>query len=169
MLNWPKYCILTVLFLCSCSKNAKILNEMAVFGGGCFWTLDFYFEKIDGVQEVICVYTESGSEAVQVKYDPQKVSFSKLCKVFMKIHAPETDYKAKYRSLIQTDNPENFKIALAIVNELKKSADVKTTVEKTGPLTIPDEMHEDWHKNKNSEPKCHLPKGSFEELMNSLN
>ncbi len=166
---YTKICIFIALFLSSCSENAKNLNEIAVFGGGCFWTLDYYFEKVDGVNEVTCIYTGSSSEAVLVKYDPQKVSFSKLCRIFMEIHAPETNYKAKYRSVIQTSNPQNFKIAQSIIEDMQKSKAVKTTVEKIGKNTIPDEMHEDWHKNKNSEPKCHLPEGSFEEFIKSLN
>ena len=105
---YTKYYIFIVLLLISCNNKNKSVSETAVFGGGCFWTLDYYFEKIKGVKQVKCIYTGSGSEAVSIIYDPAQVSFEKLCKIFMGIHSPETEYKAQYRSVIQTNNHENF-------------------------------------------------------------
>ena len=164
-----KYYIFIVFLLISCNNRSKKVNETVIFGGGCFWTLDYYFEKVEGVKEVSCIYTGSGSEAVSVLYDPAQVSFEKLCRVFMGIHAPETNYKPRYRSVIQTNNKDHFQTALRIIEDIKKIKDIKTTVEKIDEATKPDDMHEDWHKLKNSEPKCHLPEKSFEEFLKSLN
>src|SRR3990170_4416358 len=72
--------------------------EKATFAGGCFWCMEPPFEKLDGVKEVISGYTgghkanptyeevSSGStghvEAVEVVFDPTKVSYEKLLDVF---------------------------------------------------------------------------------------
>ena len=73
-------------------------TETAIFAGGCFWCMEPPFEKIDGVEEVIVGYTggeeeeptyqevSSGRtghlEAVQVIFDPDKVSYQELLEVF---------------------------------------------------------------------------------------
>ena len=169
MLFYVKIWTFLTLFLLSCSKSQENSDDYAVFGGGCFWTLDYYFEQVEGVKSVKCIYTQNGSEAVFLNYDSSKVSFYKLCQIFMKIHSPETAYKEKYRSVIQTDNEENLQTALNLIKKLKKDKEIKTVVEKVGKYTIPDSMHEDWHKLKKSEPKCFSVEESFEEFLQSLN
>ena len=84
------------------NKNTKT----ATFAGGCFWCTESDFEKVDGVLEVISGYTggskenptyeevSSGqtghTEAVQVVYDPAKVSYKELLDIFWK-HMDPTD------------------------------------------------------------------------------
>ena len=83
-------------------KNLKI----ATFAGGCFWCSESDFEKISGVVKVISGYTggkkenptyeevSAGTtghvEAIQVYYDPEKVSYEKLLDVFWR-HIDPTD------------------------------------------------------------------------------
>jgi len=80
--------------------------ERATFAGGCFWCLEADFEKIDGVVQVVSGYTGGRTEdptyeavcsgrtghveAVQVVYDPQKVSYEDLLEVFWR-HIDPTD------------------------------------------------------------------------------
>ena len=80
--------------------------EFATFAGGCFWCVESDFEKNDGVIEVISGYTggeesnptydevASGQtghvEAIQVKYDPQKISYDELLDIFWR-HVDPTD------------------------------------------------------------------------------
>jgi len=70
----------------------------AIFAGGCFWCMEAPFEKLDGVSEVISGYTGGAmlnptyqevsaggtghTEAVEIHYDPQLVSYEKLLEVF---------------------------------------------------------------------------------------
>ena len=104
-----------------------------------------------------------------VNYDTKEVSFERLCKISMAIHKAETEFKANYRSVIQTNNEEDFKFAKAFIESLKKDKNIKTEVEKIGKASTPEAMHEDWHKLKGSEPKCNFPEMSFEDLLKSLN
>ncbi|RMD84256.1 MAG: peptide-methionine (S)-S-oxide reductase [Candidatus Dadabacteria bacterium] len=81
--------------------------ETATFAGGCFWCMEPPFEKLEGVSEVISGYTggfkenptyeevSSGTtghyEAIQVKFDPEKISYAELLEVFWKQIDPTDD------------------------------------------------------------------------------
>ena len=86
--------------LAAVQVNAGPRLEKAVFAGGCFWCMVPPFEKLDGVKEVLSGYTgghtvnpsyeqvSSGGtghlEAIQVLYDPSKISYERLLDVFWK-------------------------------------------------------------------------------------
>ena len=94
--------------------------EKAIFAAGCFWGVEAAFMEIDGVQTAPCGYiggrTESPTyqqvchedtghaEAVEVTFDPEKVSYEKLLDAFWKMHDPTTlnqqgpDVGDQYRS-----------------------------------------------------------------------
>ena len=74
--------------------------EKATFAGGCFWCMEHPFEKMDGVLEVVSGYTGGNTEnptyeevcsgrtghaeAVQITFDPSKISYEQLLEVFWK-------------------------------------------------------------------------------------
>ncbi len=78
----------------SSGASAEMKLEKATFAGGCFWCMEPHFEKLDGVKEVISGYTgghkvipthkevsaciAGHAEAVEVIYDPTKVTYEKL-------------------------------------------------------------------------------------------
>ena len=78
--------------------------ETAVFAGGCFWCSESDFEKLDGVASVVSGYTggtekdptyaqvsanrTSHTEAVEVRYDPSKISYSELVEYFWRTIDP---------------------------------------------------------------------------------
>jgi len=92
------YRIILSLFIICLPLTAQEKVEVAVFAGGCFWCMESPFEKINGVKEVISGYTggkkenptyeevSSGLtghlEAVQVYYDPKKISYIQLLEIF---------------------------------------------------------------------------------------
>ena len=156
-----------LLLLCSSCKKAEIqTTDQAIFGAGCFWVLDYYFEEIKGVTSSNCIYTNSGSEAVLITYDPNSVSFEELCDVFFELHDPSTDYKDQYISLIHVNSKTHRDIAYQKIAALKEEIEVKTTVQEAGLFKIAEEMHQDWHKKKNSIPKCSIPKdGVLESIL----
>lgn len=144
------FLLLSLLVFTGCKKEVKVTYDTALFGGGCFWTLDYYFQKVDGVIECNCVYSSMNSEAVLLKYDKSKVSFKKLCEIFFELHDSNKDFKPKYISLIQT----NEKIDLEYAEKLVKEKRYGSLITELGPTKNPEEFHEDWHKNKNSIPRC---------------
>src|SRR2546428_9048627 len=105
--------------------NAKAMpaaTELATFGGGCFWCIEAVFERLDGVQSVVSGYaggkspnptyrqvcggTTGHAEAVQIEFDPGKISYERLLEVFWQAHDPTTpnrqgaDGGTQYRSII---------------------------------------------------------------------
>jgi peptide-methionine (S)-S-oxide reductase len=113
----------------------------AVVAGGCFWGIQAVFQHIDGVESAVSGYAggtvanpdyhsvSSGStghaEAVEVKYDPAKVSYGKLLQVFFSVaHDPTQlnrqgpDVGTQYRSAIYFTDPEQEKVAEAYIDQL---------------------------------------------------
>ncbi len=96
--------------------------EKATFGAGCFWGVEKVFAEMDGVvstavgytggtrrnptYEEICTGRTGHAEAVQIEYDPEKVSYTELLEVFWTHHNPTTlnrqanDVGTQYRSAV---------------------------------------------------------------------
>jgi peptide-methionine (S)-S-oxide reductase len=97
-------------------------NEIAVFGGGCFWCTEAVFLEIKGVKAVasgysgghvanpnyyqVCEETTGHAEVVRIEFDPSEISFKEMLEVFFASHDPTTlnyqgaDRGARYRSVV---------------------------------------------------------------------
>ena len=115
----------------------------AMFGAGCFWGVEYNFNKVEGVNEAVsgysggkvdnptyeqvCTNTTDHAEVVLVDYNPNVVSYDKLLQVFWEKHDPTTlnrqgpDIGTQYRSAIFYFDSEQKKIA---EESLKKRQDV---------------------------------------------
>ena len=116
-------------------------DATAVLAGGCFWCVEAVYLQLDGVRtvksgyaggtadtadyETVCTGTTDHAEAVEIAYDPSKVSYGKLLKVFFSIaHDPTTkdrqgpDTGRQYRSAIFYATPEQKRIAEAYIAQL---------------------------------------------------
>jgi peptide-methionine (S)-S-oxide reductase len=113
----------------------------ATLGGGCFWCLEAFYERIEGVEDVVSGYAggdepdpsyrqvgsgETGhAEVVQVRFDPAKISYRELLEIFFTMHDPTTlnrqgaDVGPQYRSIILHHSPEQKAEADRIVRELE--------------------------------------------------
>ena len=151
----------------------------ATFAGGCFWCMEPPFEKVDGVVSVTSGYTggkETGPsyqevssgrtshvEAVLVKYDPTKVSYDYLLKVFWRQIAPTdnggqfADRGPHYRTAIFVRNKEERAAAEASRKELAKSGIFKepivTEIRPAGPFYAAEGYHQDYYKKNSSHYK----------------
>ena len=118
--------------------------QIATFAGGCFWCMESDLEKIEGVIEVISGYTGGHTEnpsysdvsaggtghveAVQVFYDPEKVSYRELLDVFWRQVNPTdpggqfVDRGSQYRTAIFYHDNEQKRLALASKKQVEKSA-----------------------------------------------
>jgi len=148
--------------------------EKAIFAGGCFWCMVPPFEKLDGVSEVISGYTgghkvnptyeevSSGitghMEAVEVTYDPTRVTYEKLLDVFWRQINPTdaggqfVDRGSSYKSAIFYSNEEQKKLAEKSKEELEQSGrfdkPIVTEIRPAGPFYRAEEYHQDyWKKN----------------------
>ncbi|NTV58591.1 MAG: peptide-methionine (S)-S-oxide reductase MsrA, partial [Deltaproteobacteria bacterium] len=117
--------------------------KRAIFAGGCFWCVEADFEKVDGVIEVISGYTGGKTEnptyegvsagktghveAIQVVYDPRKISYKELLGFFWR-HVDPTDpwgqfvdRGSQYRSAIFVSDDEEKQLAEESRKELEAS------------------------------------------------
>lgn len=126
------YYLQTIESKAGSAMNEKNNNlETATFAGGCFWCTESDFEKVDGVVEVISGYiggqkdnptyeevsagVTGHAEAVQVKYDPAKVTYHELLDIFWK-HVDPTDIGGQF-----IDRGSQYRTAIFYHNEDRKS------------------------------------------------
>jgi peptide-methionine (S)-S-oxide reductase len=121
-----------------------------VFAGGCFWCVEAVFEEIDGVIEAtsgyaggtketadykaVCSGTTGHAEAVEITYDPSKITYVDLLKVHFATHDPTTlnrqgnDVGPQYRSAIFYANDEEKELARAFLEDLAEAKVYKSPV-----------------------------------------
>lgn len=119
-------------------------SETAVLAGGCFWCVEAVFQQIDGVEKVVSGYSGGDAasahyeivstgktghaESVQVTYNPRKISYGRILKVFFDVaHDPTQlnrqgpDVGRQYRSAVFYSNPEQKRIAEAYIKQLDQA------------------------------------------------
>ena len=137
---------------------ATASSEVAVLAGGCFWGVQGVYQHTSGVLNAVSGYsggskmtanytmigtgTTGHAEAVEIKYDPKKISYGKILQIFFSVvHDPTQlnrqgpDSGTQYRSAIFTTNDEQKKVADAYIAQLNAAKVYsKPIVTKVGPL-----------------------------------
>ena len=117
--------LLLLTSLLSCAPC--VLADKAVFAGGCFWCMESDFEKLDGVTDVISGFTggtlknptyygnhEGHYEAVEVTYDPNKVSYQELLDYFW-VNIDPFDARGQF-----CDKGSSYLSAIFVSDEMEK-------------------------------------------------
>jgi peptide-methionine (S)-S-oxide reductase len=155
--------------------------EKATFGAGCFWGVEAAFRRLPGVTATAVGYSggqtknptyrdvcsdESGhAEVVQVDFDPEKISYRDLLKVFWENHNPTQlnrqgpDVGTQYRSAIFFHTPEQQKEAVASKDELRKSGKfskaIVTEISPAAEFFRAEEYHQQYLE-KRGLASCHI-------------
>ena len=141
-------------------------TETAVLAGGCFWGMEDLLRKRPGVIDTRVGYTggqnanatyrnhPGHAEALEVVYDPSKVSYRDLLEFFFQVHDPTTvnrqgnDVGTSYRSAIFPQSPEQEAVARETIADVDASgiwpAKVVTTIEPAGPFWEAEPEHQDY-------------------------
>lgn len=178
--------IFLLLIIYSSFSHAK---EKATFAAGCFWGVEEFFRKTEGVYETSVgysggrktkpTYNEVGSgstghaESVEILFDEKKINYEKLLDLFFKIHDPTTlnqqgnDLGTQYRSAIFYRTPEQKIIAEAFKAKVEKSKAWKnkivTEIVAAGPFYEAEEEHQKYLlKNPKGYDNHFLRKISFD-------
>ena len=162
--------------------NNRLPMKKATFGAGCFWGVEALFRKVPGVVEVVSGYTggtlvnptyedvcnsETGhAEAVEVTYDPEKVSYERLLEVFWMNHNPTTpnqqgpDHGSQYRSVIFYHDEEQKRLAEASKEAVGQSGKwqrpIVTEIAPAETFYRAEEYHQRYFEKLGIEPTCHL-------------
>ena len=154
------------------------MKENAVFGGGCFWCTEAVLEELEGVVEVTSGYAggdienpgylqiSSGNtghaEVVQAQFDPRKICYADLLRVFLATHNPTSlnrqgaDIGSQYRSIIFYHNDAQHQTAREIVAKMQSYFD-KPIVTEIVPFTKffkADENHQDYYRSNPEKAYC---------------
>jgi peptide methionine sulfoxide reductase msrA/msrB len=150
----------------------------AIFAGGCFWGVEYFLQKEQGVFSVtsgytgghvknpsyreVCTGKTGHAEAVRIIYDPDKTSYEKLLRLFLEIHDPTQvggqgpDLGDQYRSEIFYKNEEQKQVAEKNLSILRsKGLKVATTVTKADEFYEAEDYHQDYYFKNGKVPYCH--------------
>jgi peptide methionine sulfoxide reductase msrA/msrB len=157
---------------------AEVKYGRAIFAGGCFWGVEHWFQQQPGVIEATSGYTggttdsptyeslhahgTGHAEAVEVLFDPVRVSFETLAKLFFEIHDPTQhdgqgpDIGAEYRSAIFYTDDEQKQVAEKLIAELTaRGMDIATQLAPAGAFWPAEDYHQDYYAKKGAAPSCH--------------
>ena len=173
-----RHCVNSVSLNFQKKKASTSPLKKAYFAGGCFWGVEYYLEKIDGVKEVTSgfmgghlknpgyydvVRKDTGHiETVEVVYDPSKVSYETLAKMFFEIHDPTQtdgqgpDIGSQYLSAIFFNNTQEYETIERLIKVLEdKGFKIATKIRAKAPFYSAEAYHQDYYERKGSKPYCH--------------
>jgi peptide methionine sulfoxide reductase msrA/msrB len=170
---------LPLFFVIQPGSKADNMYAEATFAGGCFWCMEYPFEQMDGVIDVVSGYTgghkenptyrqvTSGRtghyEAVKVTYDPERVTYSELLDVFWRQIDPTdaggqfVDKGSQYLTAIFYHDEEQRRLAEKSKKELDRSGrydkPIVTEIKKASTFYMAEEYHQDYYKKSEARYK----------------
>lgn len=161
-------------------NTANMNIETATFGNGCFWCTEAIFQDLEGVEsavsgysggqvenptyEQVCSGKTGHAEVLQIKYDPAKISYEELLKVFWETHDPTTlnrqgnDVGTQYRSAIfyhddkQKELAEKYKAQLAASGTWKDP--IVTEIVPFEKFYSAEKYHQNYYKENPNQGYC---------------
>ncbi len=176
------------------TKGTNMNEDIAILAGGCFWCMEHPFEDLPGVTQAISGYTggkkknptykqvASGQtthlEAVQIHFDPEKISYADILEVFWRNINPTdnggqfVDRGNQYRTGIFYTSEEQKKIAEKSKNKLIKSGrfqkKIVTPIIEATPFYKAEEYHQDFFKKSYIRYKIYRAGSGRDEYINKL-
>ena len=156
-----------------------IENEIAVFGGGCFWCTEAIFNELKGIisakpgyaggsvdnptYEQVSTGKTGHVEVTRVEFNPSQISFKDLLTVFFGTHDPTSldrqgnDIGSQYRSVIFYTTTKQKDESTKVINELKKSGlNIVTEIRPLDVFYNSEDYHQKYYENHKDDPYCLL-------------
>ncbi|HUU44771.1 MAG TPA: bifunctional methionine sulfoxide reductase B/A protein [Acidobacteriota bacterium] len=158
--------------------DQEVQTATAYFAGGCFWGVEYYLEKAEGVLSVrsgymggtkekpsyeeVCSKTTGHAEAVEVVFDSTKTNFEALARLFFEIHDPTQvdrqgpDVGEQYRSAVFYTDEKQKETAARLIEILKnKGFKVATELAPARTFWPAEDYHQDYYTKTGKQPYCH--------------
>ncbi len=155
------------------AQSKPVKTETAYFAGGCFWGIEYYLQKGEGVINVesgymqgetknptykdICAGKTGHAETAKVTFDPNIISYETLLQAFFKMHDPTEinrqgpDVGTQYRSGVWTTSDEQLTTVGKFIKELTEQNTfddpIATHVEPAKTFYIAEDAHQDYIEN----------------------
>lgn len=159
-------------------------DAVAYYAGGCFWGVEHFMEKLDGVGEVDSGYmggpgdaptykdvstgTSGHLEAVRVTYNSSKISYGEITKRFFEIHDPTQadgqgpDLGQQYLSAVFYASPKERTDAQELIDILiERDYKVVTELREVATFWPAEDYHQDYYAKNGKQPYCHSPVRRF--------
>jgi peptide-methionine (S)-S-oxide reductase len=155
------------------------MSEKATFGAGCFWGVEARFREVPGVLDAavgyegghmlnptyrdVCTDETGHVEVVELTFDPQKVSYDELVRLFFQLHHPTQlnrqgpDWGTQYRSVVLFHSPEQKAAAERVKQEAQKQirGTIVTAIEPAQTFYRAEEYHQRYLE-KRGVKSCHI-------------
>jgi peptide-methionine (S)-S-oxide reductase len=154
--------------------------ETATLAAGCFWCVEAVFDDLKGVQDVVsgysgghlenptyqqvCSETTGHAEVVQIKFDPNELSFKELLQVFFTVHDPTqlnrqgNDVGSSYRSAVFYHSDEQKRVAEEVIEEFTDEAiydkPIVTQIAPFDKFYAAEDYHQEYFANNPNQPYC---------------
>lgn len=156
------------------------MTDTATLAGGCFWCLEAVYQDLRGVEKVVSGYIggtvpnpsyeqigtgrTGHAEAVEIRFDPQEISYRDLLGLFFAFHDPTTlnrqgpDRGTQYRSAIFPADATQEAEARAVIAELTAEGvfddPIVTTIEPGQTFYPAEAYHQDYYRRNSAQPYC---------------
>jgi peptide-methionine (S)-S-oxide reductase len=155
------------------------MSEKATFGAGCFWGVEARFGEVPGVLETavgysgghlqnptyrdVCTDETGHAEVVELTFDPAKVSYEELVRLFFQLHDPTQlnrqgpDYGTQYRSAIFFHSPEQQATAERVKQEMQQlvRGKIVTVIEAAQTFYRAEDYHQKYLEKRGLK-QCHI-------------
>lgn len=174
-----RHCVNSIsLEFIAAGTEIEAKTDTAIFAGGCFWGVEFFFQKEKGVisTEVgyiggdlknptykdVCNHNSGHAEAIRIVFDKSKTNFETLAKLFFEIHDPTQlnrqgpDIGDQYRSEIFYLNEQQKQTSEKLITILRNNGyKIVTKLTKATTFWIAEDYHQQYYEHKGSKPYCH--------------
>lgn len=176
--------ILSLIF--SINQKTEIENtnrmkeELATFGGGCFWCTEAVYEEVKGIIDVVSGYAggtvvnpsyrevttgrTGHAEVVQIRFNPDIISYKEILEIFFKTHDPTSlnrqgaDVGTQYRSVIFYHSDYQKNIASDLIQEMNNSgmydSKIVTQLQKYQHFYLAEDYHQDYFRKNPDQGYC---------------